>query len=237
MAQGQDVDSDLSSNLWEAGETQAPSKTPALPGASGRWGGAAVGTARQQEPGDQPAARGKAPRPTPPPPSPAPSCTPSGWSAGVFQRTVMILVTWAAGLAACGRDNFRNPCGTRSGSHPRPGQQRHRVGTQSRFPCLSRRLPTAKGDVCRPPRICGAPFHLLGKNDRFPPENSGGKSFEPCRDPNPAAHAETRGAAAGPSAGAQRAMRASATRARRPPFARPRYESGLPSSCRISFRF
>lgn len=161
----------------------------------------------------------------------------SGWSAGVFQRTVMILVTWAAGLAACGRDNFRNPCGTRSGSHPRPGQQRHRVGTQSRFPCSSRRLPTAKGDVCRPPRICGAPFHLLGKNDRFPPENSGGKSFEPCPDPNPAAHAETRGAAAGPSAGAQRAMRASATRARRPPFARPRHESGLPSSCRISFRF
>lgn len=95
----------------------------------------------------------------------------------------------------------------------------------------------AKGDVCRPPRICGAPFHLLGKNDRFPPENSGGKSFEPCPDPNPAAHAETRGAAAGPSAGAQRAMRASATRARRPPFARPRHESGLPSSCRISFRF
>lgn len=89
----------------------------------------------------------------------------------------------------------------------------------------------AKGDVCRPPRICGAPFHLLGKNDRFPPENSGGKSFEPCRDPNPAAHAEA------PSAGAQRAMRASATRARRPPFARPRHESGLPSSCRILFRF
>lgn len=41
-------------------------------------------------------------------------------------------MTWAAGLAACGRDNFRNPCGTRSGSHPRPGQQRHRVGTQRR---------------------------------------------------------------------------------------------------------
>lgn len=182
----------------------------------------------------RPVGRHRAPLP---PPSPAPRCAPSGWSAGVFQRTVMILVTWAAGLAACGRDNFRNPCGTRSGSHPRPGQQRHRVGTQSRFPCSSRRLPTAKGDVCRPPRICGAPFHLLGKNDRFPPENSGGKSFEPCPDPNPAAHAETRGAAAGPSAGAQRAMRASATRARRPRFARPRHESGLPSSCRISFRF
>lgn len=84
MAQGQDVDSDLSSDLWEAGETQAPPKTPALPGASGRWGGAAVGTARQQEPGDQPAARGKAPRPPSPPHPRPPAAPPAAGEPGCF---------------------------------------------------------------------------------------------------------------------------------------------------------
>lgn len=81
-----------------------------------------------------------------------------------------------------------------SGPATPPGRDTESVPRVRLIVCLKRRETSADFQ-----RIFNAQFYLLRKNVRFSPENSGGKSFEPCTDLNLAHHAETCGAAASPS--------------------------------------